>query len=324
MNKYNLLALKLKTGEAASELRKAMTHKSFYKKDDESRGNSRYVFGGMYAFKGEVARILLKYMSGTGTQLQHALGKIFKNEHLEQLFAFFELHQYIRHGTDFDAGKHRHIFVYGLLGWLYEHASEEVKKEFMVRHFILPFSDALIPPSKNQDFEAQCNMLSQTVYGCKVKLTVQKTGENFEATITSGNNRELAVESSVSYRYSRRKALKKALHALMDTIEEQDRLNPDYEFRKQRLNAVLLEKEETEKALKAKAHAEKLEQKSLERQEKKARRIAQATETDIKRRKAKASAKRRKELEAQRAAEIAAKMATMSVNKRRHLQDKAK
>ena len=323
MNKYNLLAVKLKSGENAVELRKAVTHKSFYKKEDETRDNSRYVFGGMFVFRGEVARILLQYVSGTGTQLQHTLGKLFKNEHLEQLFAYFELHRYIRHSADFDAVKHRHIFVYGLLGWLCEHASQEVRTEFITRHFILPFSNELIPSSKNYDIEAQCHVFSQIVYGCKVKLTVQKTGESFQATVTSGE-RILASESSTGYRYARRKTLKKALYTLMNAIEEKDRLNPDYEISRQRLDDVLLQKQEAEKAEKAKAYAEKLEKKSKERQERKTLRQVRATEADIKRRKAKASAKRRKELETQRATEIAAKMANMSANKRRHLQDKAK
>ena len=324
MNKYNLLALKLKTGGSSAELKKAMTHKSFYKKDDESQGNSRYVFGGMFAFKGEVAQVLLRFVSGTGTQLQHALGKMFKTVHMESLFAYFDLGQHIRHGTDFDAAGHRHIFVFGLLGWLIEHASEEVRKEFITRHFILPFSNELVPPSKNRDMEAQCNVLARTVYGCKVKLTVQESEEGFQATASAGSDRVLAVEHSVSYRYSRHKALKKALHALMDAIEEQDRLNPAYELQQQRLNDILLQKQEAEKAEKASAYAEKLEQKKKERQEKKARQKEQAMEADIKRRKSKANAKLRKEQEAQRAAETAAKMSGMSANKRRHLQDKAK
>ena len=324
MSKYNLLAVKLKAGEASAELKKAMTHLSFYKKGNESQGNSRYVFAGMFVFKGEVAQVLLQYVSGTGMQLQHALGKMFKTEHMESLFAYFDLEQYIRHGADFDAAGHRHIFVYGLLGWLCEHASEEVRNEFITRHFILPHSNELIPPAENRDMEAQCNVLSRTVYGCKVKLTVQQSEEGFQATVTAGSDRILAVENSVSYRYSRRKALKKALHALVDAVKAQDRLNPAYELQQQRLNDILLQKQEAEKAEKSKIYAEKLEQKKQERQVRKARQKALATEADSRRRIAKANAKRRKEQQALQIAEAAAKMAGMSASKRRHLQDKAK
>ena len=102
---------------------------------------------------------------------------LFKNEYLEQLFAYFELHQYI--SAMFDPAKNHHIFVYGLLGWLYEHASEKVRNKFIIRHFILPFSNELTPSLKNHDIEAQCHVLSQVVYGCKVKLTVQKKRRKF-------------------------------------------------------------------------------------------------------------------------------------------------
>ena len=126
MDKYKQLAIKLKVRYASAELKQALTHKSFYSKDDERKGNSRYIFAGMFEFKGVVAQMLLQRISGTGTQLQHALGKMFKPEQMEQLFACFDLDRYIRYDVDFDAARHRHVFAFGLLGWLCQHAPDDV------------------------------------------------------------------------------------------------------------------------------------------------------------------------------------------------------
>ncbi|MDR1594599.1 MAG: hypothetical protein LBS43_08980, partial [Prevotellaceae bacterium] len=245
MSDYHLLALKLKTSGADNELKKALTHKSFFKGENEAKGNSRYVFAGMYAFKGLVAETLFLYLSATGTQLQHILGNLFKNEHLERIFVEYDLRRFVRHGVDFDAGKHRHIFVYDLLGYLFAHASDETKKDFIRRYFILPYAHILTPETKNRDMEAQCNLLSNMLYGCKVKLTVQKN-ETLWITTIAAKEHTLAVDCSVSYRYSRKKTLKKALIALSEAAQTADEQTADYALRRQTVEDVIRKRAEEE------------------------------------------------------------------------------
>ena len=61
-----------------SQLRSVLTHSSFYEK--EGKGNSRYIFAGMFVFKGQVAEVLYRYFTGDGTRLQHILGNLFRQE----------------------------------------------------------------------------------------------------------------------------------------------------------------------------------------------------------------------------------------------------
>lgn len=67
-----------------NHLRKVLTHDSFYEK--EGMGNGRLVFAGMYAFRGQVAEILYRYVPGTGTRLQHILGNLFRQERLSRMY----------------------------------------------------------------------------------------------------------------------------------------------------------------------------------------------------------------------------------------------
>lgn len=59
-------------------------HISVYegKNDFKNPGNSRYVFLGMYGFRGYLAGLINTYVSGNGKQLQHYLGNVFSNDRL--------------------------------------------------------------------------------------------------------------------------------------------------------------------------------------------------------------------------------------------------
>ena len=311
MSKYHLLATKLQTPEASGELRHALSEGE----------NSRYVFAGMFGFKGLVAEVLYRYIPATGMQLQHALGNLFKNEQLERLFFYYALQDYIRHSLDFDASHRRHVFVYGLLGWLFVHANDDVKQRFIRRHFILPCTHILFSESKNRDMEAKCNLFSKMLYNCKISLGMEKSGEEWTTVVRAGET-VLAGDTSTGYRYSRQKALKRALIALTEAANHADSQTPGYERRRQILEDSLLKKQESEKMEKTRAYAEKQEQKKVDCEKRKIDRKAQSIEIDIKRRKAKSAAKLRKEEQARQAAQKAAKMTNMSANKRRHLQDK--
>jgi dsRNA-specific ribonuclease len=323
MRNYHLLALKLKMPDTANELKKALTHKSFFKKENKERGNSRYVFAGMFAFKGLVAEALFRYLPATGTQLQHILGNVFKNEHLERIFVAYDFHLFIRHSIDFNADKHRHIFVYGLLGCILAHASDEVKNEFIRRHFILPYAHILSPETKKRDMEAQCNLLSKMLYGDKVKLSMQKNESLWTATVTA-NEHILAVESSSSYRYVRKKTLKKALVVLSEATKIADEQREDYALRRQIIEEISRQKAEAEIKRKQTSLAEKQAQKKAVAEAKKAKVTEQKRLHDLQRKQAKAAAKRRKEEQAAKTAALATQMKNISARKRRHLEDKKK
>ena len=90
-----------------AKLREVLTHSSFY--ETEGKGNSRYVFAGMFVFKGKVADVLFRYAVGEGTRLQHILGNLFRQERLERQFDEWHLGQFARAGEKFDIRAHKHI-----------------------------------------------------------------------------------------------------------------------------------------------------------------------------------------------------------------------
>lgn len=319
---YRELALKLRTENFVSELKTALTHKSFYAQANETKGNSRYVFAGMFAFKGAVADVLFRYVPGAGTQLQHALGNMFKNECLEKIFTSFRLEKLIRYGGDFKADSHRHIFVYGLLGYLYVHANEEARLAFIRRHFILPSKHLFVNTEQRNDLAAQCDMLANMLFGHRPKLEVNRNAAGQWTSTLSVNETVLASETSSSHRYSRHKTLKNALIHLLERLQKADEQQAGYADLKQRMEGIALQKTAAQKAEKQAAYKKKQEEKAEIREKKKQQRELQARLQDKKRREAKAAAKLRKQRQQEMAAQRAAAMANMSADKRRRLQDK--
>ena len=122
---HRWLADRLGCADKHNELKKALTHKSFFKNEDSDNSNSRYVFLGMFGFKGKVAETLFRYMPGTGTQIQHFLGNLFKDEILLKIYDTYNLHEICRFGSSFDINKQKHIIVYGFLGFVSQWLSSE-------------------------------------------------------------------------------------------------------------------------------------------------------------------------------------------------------
>jgi len=125
---------------SATELQKALTHSSFYADaaDKNASIGSRYIFLGQYGFKGEVAKYLFDWISGTGTQIQHFLGNLFKYAILEQLFDDYELATVIRAGDNFDSQQHKHIFTYALFGFVLKHTDKKQLYHFIGSEIITP------------------------------------------------------------------------------------------------------------------------------------------------------------------------------------------
>jgi hypothetical protein len=324
IDNYSSLLLRIKTKTTANELKKALTHKSFCK-NEKGNHNSRYVFCGMYAFKGLVAQILYDWFPHEGTQLQHILGNLFKPEILERIFAYYDLNKLVRHGIELDVEKHRSVFVYGFLGFLFTHTPEEVKKDFIFTHFLLPNEHLFPSEQKSKDLEAQCHQLAKKLYEKPVNITVARVPENkhWQTTIAV-NDTVLAREDSVSYQYAHKKALKKALIILAGKNQENALQSEDYVLRLQALEEQRRQKIEQQKAVKLATYQAKAERKKAERAAAKAKQAEMKQLQDQKRKQAKLRAKERKDERARQAAIRERQATTMSANKRRHLQDKQK
>ena len=300
-----------------SRLREVMTHSSFYEK--EGKGNSRFVFAGMFVFKGMVAEVLFRYATGDGTRLQHILGNLFRQERLERMFDTLRLRQFVRAGEDFDIGKHKHIFIYALFGYV-STLDEDLRKWFIGKYIVNDETAYLFRHrQRNIDLLAQADEIVRRSDGRRLTLEMEVTDEGLnraKAVLSDGS--VLCEAVSKSWRYARTKATKMALNMLATPARKIMLSNPEYQARVQ---ARIEEK-------KARRRAEIEERDAIKeslRAEKRERRKAIARIRDAKRRESQAAAKIRKAENARRAAIKAAKEARpMSANKRRYLEDKKK
>jgi hypothetical protein len=320
---YQQLAKLFEVEKHEQQLIKALTHKSFYANNEE-KSNSRYVFLGMFGFRGKVAELLYDYQPLGGTQLQHYLGNIFKEELLNRIYAKFELGKIIRFGEGFDVQKHKHIFVYGLLGFLCKYASVEKLNRFIVNHFLIG-TEHLIPGfAHNKDTFAQCNYFTMLLYQKAASIQTTKNSNNRYATTISVGNQIISTFTSRSFTYSRKKAIKDALLLLSGQLASEYVDNPIYQAalaeRKQK-EAEEVEKLKTENI---RNRNERFARKRLERRHKQQKEKELALRRDQERRKAKQAAKLRKEKQQELEAKAAAALARMSGKKRRHLDDKKK
>ena len=300
-----------------SQLREVLTHSSFYEK--EGRGNSRYVFAGMFVFKGMVAQVLYRYYTGEGTWLQHVLGNLFRNERLERLFDEWKLRQFVRAGEKFDITAHMHIFVYAIFGYVTT-LDEDIRNWFIGKYILNDESNhLLLHKRRNANLLAQADAIVRNTDGRRLALEMEETSDGLhraKAVLSDGTILCKAV--SKSWRYARTKATKMALNILATPFRKELLSNPDYQAR-------VLAREE-EKAAKRRAEVEARDAaKKAVRAEKEAKRKEIARVRDAKRRKSQAESKKRKAENAARAAIKAAKEARpMSTKKRRHLEDKKK
>ncbi len=319
-----LLAKSLKAEAHCNELNKALTHVS-YTAIDESENNSRFVFLGQYAFRGYAAEIIYKFTLGTGTQLQHILGNMFKNENLQSLFDKFKLKGLVRCNNEFDYATHKHIFVFGLLGFIHLYSPDEIKNNFVSRNFILPNRHLFDPVSHNNDFQAQCNFLSRTLYQEPVYVDVKHIENKLWETTVTVKDCVLACETSVSYRYSRQKTLKKALKILADDHYFIESSKPEFNANQGLLKQLREEKIQLQKEEKLQLRVEKEVRKRTENKIKKEKLKAEKEKTNKQRLKAKAEVAKKKESRKGKNTiyreYTAEEIAAMSTSKRRRLED---
>ena len=285
-----------------AQLRDVLTHSSFY--DKPGRGNSRYVFAGMFAFKGLVADTLFRYYAGEGTQLQHVLGNLFRQERLERLFDEWRLRQFVRAGDKFDIGTHKHIFVYAIFG--YVSTLDENTRNWFISKYIINSKDAahlLSHRKRNRNLLAQADDMVRQTDGRRLTIEMELTDDGLHrAKAVLSDGMVLCEAVSKSWRYARTKVTKLAFEMLAMPSRKYMLSNPEY-------HARVLERKEAEKAQR-KAEV-------IWKEEQRAR--------DMKRRANQAAAKKRKADNAARAAAKAAKeQRPLSAKKRRYLEDKQK
>ena len=303
-----------------AKLREVLTHSSYYEQQgkDADKANSRYVFAGMFVFKGQVADVLFRYATGEGTRLQHILGNLFRNERLERQFDEWHLGQFVRAGEKFDIKTHKHIFVYAIYGYV-STLDEDIRQWFISKYLIQEAEHLLSHKRRNLNLLAQADDIVNKTDGRRLTLEMELTAEEqHKAKAVLSDGTVLCEAESKSWRYARHKAAKQALDILAMPSRKFILSNPEYQAR------VLAKKEEERARRKAEIEtrdAQKEEQRAL----KKEQRRAEARARDAKRRKSQAEAKIRKAENARRAAIKAAKEARpMSAKKRRFLEDKKK
>ena len=299
-----------------NQLCEVLTHSSFYEAPD--KGNSRYVFAGMFVFKGMVAQVLYRYYTGEGTKLQHVLGNLFRSERLERLFDELKLKQFVRAGENFDISSHKHIFVYAVFGYVAT-LDEDVRNWFIAKYIINESEHVFLHKKRNSDLLAQADVMVRQTDGRRLGIEMEETDEGLhraKAVLSDGT--VLCEAESKSWRYARTKVTKLVLNLLATPFRKELLSDPDYHAR------VLAREEEKAAKRKAEVEARDAAREAL-RQEKLEKRKEQARIRDMKRRQSQAEAKKRRAENAARAAAKAAKEARpMSAKKRRFLDDKKK
>lgn len=326
MQKRELIKRFAKTFNAEQqygELQKALTHKSFYSEKSEHKSNSRYVFSGMYAFKGKTAMVLYKYIPASGTQLQHFLGNIFKNPFLSKIFDSYNLNEFIRYGKNFDAENYKHIFVFGLLGFICENTSENIIENFIVRNFLLG-NENLIPNKTKGDVVSQCNYFSKLLYNKKIIVEIIQTEKGLHSASVKAGSIILSIAISKSYRYAKKKALKEALKLMAANVAEKYTQTEEFQSKKER------EEEEKRQEIaflateKKRLHQEKVAIKKAENEKRRKKRKEENQIKDIERRVSKKRAKERSQKMLKLQEKRDKELQNLSVSKIRHLQDKQK
>lgn len=265
-------------------LREVLTHSSFYEQD-VGKSNSRYVFAGMFVFKGQVGDVLFRYYTGDGTRLQHILGNLFRQERLVRLFDEWRLRQFVRAGERFDITAHKHIFVYAIFG--YVSTLDENIRNWFISKYILgdDVAHLLSHRKRNRDLMAQADNMVRQADGRRLSLEMEVTDDGVHKAKAMLSDGTLLCEAvSKSWRYARTKVTKLALNILAMPQRKIILSNPDYHAR------MLAREEEKRAKRKAEVEARDAKKKAAREQRKEAWK-AERRVLDAQRRKAAAKRK---------------------------------
>lgn len=304
-----------------STAKSALTHSSYINsKNSKGKDNSRYVFLGMFAFKGKVAHWLVQnHVLGSGTELQQFYGNITGNSYMNILFEKWNLISKVRASNDFEIEKHRHIFVFGLLGYIIETMKPQELDNFIFSEFFTPNQFKL--PKSHGPKKDKWSLIS---YFCKLKYhkapkILTRDDENGITYAEIVLPEHTFTTTSKSYKYARKKVIHKALQFLLD--ERQNKLMEDPLFQtmqklKEEENQLKAQQDRDHRILEWKTKQEIKKQiktqKNILKQEK-------ANIKDLKRKTNKAKIKSTKSAKKEFTAEDIHKM---SSSKRRILEDK--
>ena len=274
-----------------TEFKQALTHNSAPNKNN----GSRYVFLGQYGFRGILSKWIFENIGGTGMELQHYMGNIFSQSSLEKLYDEWGLKRFIIYGEKCQPEKQKHIFVYSLIGCLMQHTSPERLEKFMLDFFIYP-NDHILPKTHfpRDDWQKLIFLCKQNGYekpSLQYELTVEKK-HRFTISLTDG---EIIKCESVSYRYAKKKTIKKTFDYISLILEERLKKDPVHLQTEE-----LMSKENEELKLQKKAELlQQWEKKQIEKKSKKEQKTSikkqTAIERDKNRRKVKEEAKIKKQ-----------------------------
>lgn len=276
--------LQLNEGVLFRDFRKCFTHISVYegKNDFKNPGNSRYVFLGMYAFRGYLAELINTYVSGNGKQLQHYLGNVFSNDRLAAIFDELELQHCLSIHEKLDSNKLKHVFTYALLGFIQQNATEEFKQDFAFRYFLKGTENSL--PKSHRINEVQAlkaktkEVLSERISFINThEIVDQKTLYKTQVLLTSGG--VIGEHESVSKTYAKKKAVKNAFRYVL----EKEAATPEYQRFAEKKQISDNEKVLREKAERQKQHEAFITKKKVRRTRVKAEKKALAQEREFQR-----------------------------------------
>jgi hypothetical protein len=259
-------SIEFKTNPSISDFEKCFAHINQFEElpNNKNIGNSRYVFLGQYAFKGLIANIVFKYISGNGKQLQQYLGNVFSMEKLEKIFDELDLELLISYKTGFDFKSQKHIFTAGLLGFLYENATEEYNQSFISKYFLAE-TNKILPKTNALNIIQILQAKAEQILKQKVKIvfTNENTGVDkvFITKVLLSLGEMIGQHSSKSEVYSKKKAIKQALDYLLKIESE----SPIFKSMEARKLAEETRKKNTDKKHLAIKHKQFLQEKAEKR-----------------------------------------------------------
>jgi hypothetical protein len=329
MNHSNIIEaifrnLELKNKVSINDFKKCLVHISMYESQNNNTnsGNSRFVFVGMYAFKGVLASLVSKYIAGNGKQLQHFLGNAFSNENLGKIFDELGLEHVVSAHESVEIHKIKHVFALGYLGFVFQYCSVTFIEQTAVKYF-LDGNEQYLPKTVAVNPIQILKAKAEQVLKQKIKIIETHLSDNLHNVVISVNlNGVIASHSSKSKLYAKKKAIKLALAYVLDKESE----SPEFKVFEEKKEIAEAEKQIREKALKQQKHYAFIKEKHDARAIEKERKRLEGKEREIRRVLNKKGAKNRVETpkKKEELKKLAKEMETMSAAKRRRIEDKLK
>ena len=291
--------------------KKAMTHESFTGVDGS--GNSRFIFKGMFSFKGKVADVLFDWVPGKGQILQHILGNHFSNKRLVEIYDNLNLNFWVRYGKNFDIIQYKHVFVYSYLGYLMETMNEGKLKSYILNEFL---DYNLIEPHLLTKFNAteQLKFLCKMKYNALPKIELSNKNELYQCNILV-NKDIMGSHRSKSKTYAKRKAINLALMH----IAKYDENKIENILKLQYIKEIEYNKEQ-----KAERHLKKLKDQQERKNERKEQLELLKQENALKDKQRKITKAKVKQKKEKKKEKIDIFAQPMNAGKRRFLEDKMK